>query len=154
MAGGAPPQKKVNETEGYIEGMSTIQYPFNNIKDRSVARVDELRQILSSCSCDKVDLSLVLNNQRNKFTFEKNILIGGVNVRTLTIFRQECVKALLSMVRPHALCLVEVGEHSPQMQGYDKYESPKSHCGGCMIYTRKDMQVIKSETGPEFTNYY
>ena len=58
----------------------------------------------------------------------------------------------MSTLLPHIVCLVEVGEHSPIMQGYEGYHSPKSHCGGAAIYVRKDLQVVKKDTGLEFVS--
>ena len=86
------------------------------------------------------------------YTSELNLLILGVNIMTLSLFRQECVRLTQAVLKPHAFCLVEVGLHSPSMTGYNIFQSERRKFGGTIIYLRKDLEPIKTDSGQDFAS--
>ena len=57
---------------------------------------------------------------------------------------------MVLMFRPHIVCLVEVGKHTPGLAGYNIIQSENKHCAGTIIYIRKDLIITKHEEGENF----
>ena len=100
------------------------------------------------------DHSLVLTKDvivQGKSTEEKSLLICRVNIRALSPFKIGCIKIMMHELKPHIICLTEVGKKKIGVTGYETiYSKDVANFAGTIMLVRKDLVIAKTESEKNF----